>query len=132
VRKHLLFFAAALVSTAAVYLLLFGCPRRTAIGPSWSPARFAREFVRLHTSWEFRRAPRGEGVILRRASQGEAWEDLVELTMRPPHRFCERPGRLFVFPYGGPSYGPHELDLEPVTVRGHPEELARVLEAFRR
>jgi hypothetical protein len=131
-RRRLLLFTAFLLASVAVCLLPLGSPRRTVIDPSWSPTRFAREFVQRHPGWEFRRVPRGEGVILRRTSQGEDWDALLELAMRPPARFCERPGRLFVFPYSGPSYDPHENDLDPVTVRGHPDGLSLVLDTFRR
>jgi hypothetical protein len=123
----LLFFALALAVPAS----LDG--GRITVIPEWTPGEFTEAFMLRNPGWEVRRLPRGSGVVLKHTSDRTPWEEVLDLAERPPERFASEKGRLCIVPFTCPSEdGPEtSFDLPPVTVRGHPEEIAKILATFR-
>ncbi len=106
------------------------------VGPDWLPGDFAAALGRAEPrAWEARAY--GAGVtVLRRAGSADGWEALWDMAQGSPRRFSAAPGRLLVVRQASASSlaadDPHLLDLHPLTVRGHPDELVKIAERFTR
>ncbi len=133
VRRVLLVWLAALAVVVVVAsVVAVGAARRVRVGEEWSPARMHAALAEAGEKWEAH-LWYGNSVLLKRAGDVTPWEEMGEDANGRLTLFGQKRGRLYINRRVGADRHPGpavELNLGPLTVRGHPDELQRVAELF--
>jgi hypothetical protein len=133
-RKRLLLCAAALVPACALAALLVGCPRRSRVGPDWTPARLRDELRKaglVNDALEVR-----DGLILKAPDSPLSWREAWEMVLAVSTRTRLPRGRLLVTARD-PALGmvtdeDGALMMQSLYLRGHPDDLRAVIAAVGR
>src|SRR5262249_48080837 len=126
-KRALVLCSATALVLGALALIVFGSPHRP-MGANWSPRRLCEELARVGEVWEWHPGKSG-AVVCKRPGDPTPWAEILEAAEQRAEVFGKERARLHIVPDdAGQFYGtPNHVQLGRLLIRGHPEELARVV-----